>query len=319
MSFIRAQELRKIYHPSSGPVRALDGLSLEVEQGTVMALLGPNGAGKTSTVKVLTTVLRPDSGAVTVAGLDVLAHPERVRPLIGASGQFAAVDEDLTARENLELIGRLYQLGRRQARQRAIELLEVFDLTDAANRPLNGFSGGMRRRVDLAGALVVDPPVLFLDEPTTGLDPTSRTGLWEVIRERVGSGTTLLLTTQYLEEADQLADRIAVIDHGTVIAEGTADELKARVGGQRVEIAVARPTELERARKIVAIHALGEVNVVERRIIAQVDEATRRLVAMLSELANAGIELHDAGIRRPSLDDVFLTLTGHGQAEEVAA
>lgn len=319
MSFIRAQELRKIYQTRSGPVRALDGLDLEVEQGTVMALLGPNGAGKTTAVKVLTTVLRPDSGQAIVAGHDVLAHPERVRPIMGASGQFAAVDEELTARENLELIGKLYQLGRRRARTRAAELLEAFHLADAADRPLAGFSGGMRRRVDLAGALVVEPTVLFLDEPTTGLDPTSRNDLWQVIRERVGAGTTLLLTTQYLEEADQLADRIAVIDHGRVIEEGTADELKARVGGQRIEVTVVSPDDLEQARRIVAIHAVGEVNTVDRSIVAQVADATTALVVVLEELRAAGIGLHDAGIRRPSLDDVFLTLTGRGQAEEVAA
>ncbi|RRD06642.1 ATP-binding cassette domain-containing protein [Arachnia propionica] len=319
MSFIRAQELRKIYQTRSGEVRALDGLDLEVDQGTVMALLGPNGAGKTTTVKVLTTVLRPDSGAATVAGHDVLAHPERVRAVIGTSGQFAAVDEELTARENLELIGRLYQLGRRRARVRATELLEIFHLSDAANRPLGGFSGGMRRRVDLAGALVAEPTVLFLDEPTTGLDPNSRSDLWQVIRERVGAGTTLLLTTQYLEEADQLADRIAVIDHGRVIEEGTADELKARVGGQRIEVTVISPDDLEQARRIVAIHAVGEVNTMERSIVAQVGDAAAGLVVVLEEFRAAGIGIHDAGIRRPSLDDVFLTLTGRGSAEEVAA
>lgn len=319
MSFIRAQELRKIYQTRSGPVHALAGLDLEVEQGTVMALLGPNGAGKTTAVKVLTTVLRPDSGSVTIAGHDVLAHPERVRPIMGASGQFAAVDEELTARENLELIGKLYQLGRRQAKARARELLEVFDLTDAGDRPLDGFSGGMRRRVDLAGALVVDPPVLFLDEPTTGLDPSSRADLWQVIRERVAAGTTLLLTTQYLEEADQLADRVAVIDHGTVIAEGTVDELKTRVGGQRIELTVTSPQDLPRAKEIVAIHAVGEVSVVERSVIAQVTDASAALLATLQEFRANDIELHDAGVRRPSLDDVFLTLTGRNQDEEVPA
>lgn len=320
MSFIRAQELRKIYQTRSGPVRALDGLNLEVQRGTVMALLGPNGAGKTTTVKVLTTLLRPDSGTATVAGHDVLAHPERVRPLMGASGQFAAVDEELTARENLELIGCLYRLGRRQARARAAQLLELFDLADEGDRQLRGFSGGMRRRVDLAGSLVVEPPVLFLDEPTTGLDPASRSGLWEVIRERVGAGTTLLLTTQYLEEADQLADRISVIDHGRVIAQGTADQLKAEVGGQRIELTVLHDDQLSRAREILAIHCLGEVTVVDRSLVAQVEDSSSALIWVLEELRDAGIELHDAGIRRPSLDDVFLTLTGGGrESGEVAA
>ena len=241
-----------------------------------------------------------------------------MRPLIGASGQYAAVDEVLTARENLILVGRLYQLGTRQAKQRAEELLEAFDLTDAADRPLQGFSGGMRRRVDLAGALVVNPPVLFLDEPTTGLDPQARIGLWEIIRRRVSEGTTLLLTTQYLEEADQLADAISVIDHGRVIAEGTADELKASVGGQRIELTLVDETDVDRARSVVALQATGEVSVAGRTVTAQAADPTSALVAVLAALRNEGIELHDAGIRRPTLDDVFLTLTGHG-AKEVAA
>ena len=297
MTFITAQELRKTYQTKAGPVHALDGLSLSAGQGTVRALLGPNGAGKTTSVKVLTTLLRP---------------------LIGASGQYAAVDEVLTARENLILVGRLYQLGTRQAKQRAEELLEAFDLTDAADRPLQGFSGGMRRRVDLAGALVVNPPVLFLDEPTTGLDPQARIGLWEIIRRRVSEGTTLLLTTQYLEEADQLADAISVIDHGRVIAEGTADELKASVGGQRIELTLVDETDVDRARSVVALQATGEVSVAGRTVTAQAADPTSALVAVLAALRNEGIELHDAGIRRPTLDDVFLTLTGHG-AKEVAA
>ncbi|BCR80592.1 ATP-binding cassette domain-containing protein [Arachnia rubra] len=318
MTFITAQELRKTYQTKAGPVHALDGLSLSAGQGTVRALLGPNGAGKTTSVKVLTTLLRPDSGSASVAGIDVLANPAGVRPLIGASGQYAAVDEVLTARENLILVGRLYQLGTRQAKQRAEELLEAFDLTDAADRPLQGFSGGMRRRVDLAGALVVNPPVLFLDEPTTGLDPQARIGLWEIIRRRVSEGTTLLLTTQYLEEADQLADAISVIDHGRVIAEGTADELKASVGGQRIELTLVDETDVDRARSVVALQATGEVSVAGRTVTAQAADPTSALVAVLAALRNEGIELHDAGIRRPTLDDVFLTLTGHG-AKEVAA
>lgn len=318
MTFITAQELRKTYQTKAGPVHALDGLSLSAGQGTVRALLGPNGAGKTTSVKVLTTLLRPDSGSASVAGIDVLVNPAGVRPLIGASGQYAAVDEVLTARENLILVGRLYQLGTRQAKQRAEELLEAFDLTDAADRPLQGFSGGMRRRVDLAGALVVNPPVLFLDEPTTGLDPQARIGLWEIIRRRVSEGTTLLLTTQYLEEADQLADAISVIDHGRVIAEGTADELKASVGGQRIELTLVDETDVDRARSVVALQATGEVSVAGRTVTAQAADPTSALVAVLAALRNEGIELHDAGIRRPTLDDVFLTLTGHG-AKEVAA
>ena len=317
MTFIPAQESRNTYQTKAGPVHALDGLSLSAGQGTVRALLGPNGAGKTTSVKVLTTLLRPDSGSASVAGIDVLADPAGVRPLIGASGQYAAVDEVLTARENLILVGRLYQLGTRQARQRAEELLEAFDLTDAADRPLQGFSGGMRRRVDLAGALVVNPPVLFLDEPTTGLDPQARIGLWEIIRRRVSEGTTLL-TTQYLEEADQLADAISVIDHGRVIAEGTADELKASVGGQRIELTLVDESDVDRARSVVALQATGEVSVAGRTVTAQAADPTSALVAVLAALRNEGIELHDAGIRRPTLDDVFLTLTGHG-TKEVAA
>ncbi|WP_278694077.1 ATP-binding cassette domain-containing protein [Arachnia propionica] len=320
MTFITAQELRKTYQTKTGPVHALDGLSLSVEQGTVRGLLGPNGAGKTTTVKVLTTLLRPDAGRATVAGVDVLADPAKVRPLIGTSGQYAAVDGALTARENLVLVGRLYRIGTRQAKQRAEELLEAFDLTAAADRPLNGFSGGMRRRVDLAGALVVNPPVLFLDEPTTGLDPQARVGLWEVIRRRVGEGTTVLLTTQYLEEADQLADFISVIDHGRVVAEGTADELKASVGGTRIELTLVDEADAERAREVIVVATHSAVAVTGRTLTAQAEDPSAALISVLTALNEAGIELHDAGIRRPTLDDVFLTLTGHAiEEQEVAA
>ncbi len=320
MTFITAQELRKTYQTKTGPVRALDGLNLSVEQGTVRGLLGPNGAGKTTVVKVLTTLLRPESGRASVAGVDVLADPAKVRPLIGTSGQYAAVDEVLTARENLVLVGRLYRIGTRQAKQRAEELLEAFDLTEAADRPLKGFSGGMRRRVDLAGALVINPPVLFLDEPTTGLDPQARLGLWEVIRQRVGEGTTVLLTTQYLEEADQLADSISVIDRGHVIAEGTADELKASVGGKRIELTLVDEADADRARRIVASSTGAKVADTGRVLTAQVGDPTAALIAVLTALGEEDIELHDAGIRRPTLDDVFLTLTGHvAEEQEVAA
>ena len=320
MTFITAQELRKTYQTKTGPVHALDGLSLSVEQGTVRGLLGPNGAGKTTTVKVLTTLLRPDAGTATVAGVDVLADPAKVRPLIGTSGQYAAVDGALTARENLVLVGRLYRIGTRQAKQRAEELLEAFDLTAAADRPLNGFSGGMRRRVDLAGALVVNPPVLFLDDPTTALDPQARVGLWEVIRRRVGEGTTVLLTTQYLEEADQLADFISVIDHGRVVAEGTADELKASVGGTRIELTLVDEADAERAREVIVVATHSAVAVTGRTLTAQAEDPSAALISVLTALNEAGIELHDAGIRRPTLDDVFLTLTGHAiEEQEVAA
>ena len=244
MAFIEASGLVKTYTPKGAPVvRALDGLDLEVPQGTVTALLGPNGAGKTTTVKVLTTLIRPDSGTATIDGVDVLDDPQTIRRMIGASGQYAAVDENLTGFENLVMVGKLYHLGTKIAKQRATELIELFDLVESQHRPVKGFSGGMRRRIDLAGALVIKPPVLFLDEPTTGLDPRSRLGLWDVIETLVSDGTTVLLTTQYLEEADRLADSISVIDEGRVIAKGTADELKSSVGGQRVALTVVDPAD----------------------------------------------------------------------------
>ncbi|MEV4322040.1 ATP-binding cassette domain-containing protein, partial [Microbispora rosea] len=252
---ITAEGLVKRY----GEVTALDGLSFTVPRGTVLALLGPNGAGKTTTVRVLTTLLRPDGGRATVAGYDVVGDARRLRSSIGLSGQYAAVDEHLTGAENLEMIGRLYHLGARRSKARARELLERFDLTDAADRPVKGYSGGMRRRVDLAGALVADPPVLFLDEPTTGLDPRARAALWDTISELVAAGSTLLLTTQYMEEADHLADQIMVVDHGRAIARGTADELKDQVGGSRIELTVTDAAELETARQALARFAAGAV------------------------------------------------------------
>ncbi len=311
MAFISAHQVRKTYKTKSGDVHALAGLDLEVDEGTVRGLLGPNGAGKTTAVKVLTTLLRPDSGEARVAGLDVRTQAAQVRHVFGASGQYAAVDEELTARENLVLVGRLYHLGTRLARRRADDLLEAFDLTEAANRPLKGFSGGMRRRVDLAGALVINPPVLFLDEPTTGLDPQARLALWEVIRDRVSDGTTVLLTTQYLEEADVLADKISVIDHGVVIAEGTADELKASVGGQRIQITVVDAAHTTAVSEILARHGQGGPVVDGRVVTVQVDNATGSLQQVLAELQTADIGIHEIGVRRPTLDDVFLTLTGH--------
>ncbi len=311
MAFISAHQVRKTYKTKSGDVHALAGLDLEVDEGTVRGLLGPNGAGKTTAVKVLTTLLRPESGEARVAGLDVRTQAAQVRHVFGASGQYAAVDEELTARENLVLVGRLYHLGTRLARRRADDLLEAFDLTEAANRPLKGFSGGMRRRVDLAGALVINPPVLFLDEPTTGLDPQARLALWEVIRDRVSDGTTVLLTTQYLEEADVLADKISVIDHGVVIAEGTADELKASVGGQRIQITVVDAAHTTAVSEILARHGQGGPVVDGRVVTVQVDNATGSLQQVLAELQTADIGIHEIGVRRPTLDDVFLTLTGH--------
>ncbi|WP_067663469.1 ATP-binding cassette domain-containing protein [Nocardia miyunensis] len=296
-----------------GRLVALDGLDLRVPEGTVTALLGPNGAGKTTAVRVFTTLLTPDSGRVTVAGIDVLREPRRLRSRIGASGQYAAVDEYLTGFENLEMVGRLYHLGVARSKQRARELLERFDLADAADRPVKGYSGGMRRRLDLAGALVANPPVLFLDEPTTGLDPRARLDLWDVIEELVAAGTTLLLTTQYMEEADRLADAIAVIDHGKVIARGTADELKTMVGGDRIELTVDHIDSLEVAREALAEFAVGEIHLEPglRRITVPVSDGSQALVDAIGRLAAREVKIHDVGLRRPSLDDVFLTLTGH--------
>ncbi|NIZ92333.1 ATP-binding cassette domain-containing protein [Kineococcus rubinsiae] len=302
-----------------GDVTAVAGVDLEVPEGTVLALLGPNGAGKTTTVRMLTTLLVPDGGTATVAGVDVVADPREVRRRIGLSGQYAAVDENLTGFENLDMVGRLYHLGRKKSRERARELLEQFALTDAADRVAKTYSGGMRRRLDLAGALVADPPVLFLDEPTTGLDPRSRNDMWELLSAMVGRGTTLLLTTQYLEEAERLADDIIVIDHGRVIARGTADELKTQVGGQRIEVVLASDRELREAERVLR-DLVGRDVVVQqraRRVTASVSGGTADLVEALSRLAAAGIVPLDAGLRRPTMDDVFLTLTGR-PAEEVA-
>ena len=294
-------------------VVALDGLDLQVPEGKILGLLGPNGAGKTTAVRVLTTLLEADGGTARVAGIDVRTDPEGVRKVIGLSGQYAAVDEHLTGYENLDMVGRLYRLGRRASRKRAHELLAQFDLMDAAARPVKTYSGGMRRRLDLAAALVAEPRVLFLDEPTTGLDPRSRTTMWEVIRELVRGGTTLLLTTQYLEEADRLADDIVVIDRGRAIARGRADELKAQVGGERVELVVASPHDLSPARAVLAGLAAGEVLVDEhtRRLTAPVTGGARSLMTALRRLDDQRIALLDVGLRRPTLDDVFLTLTGH--------
>ncbi|WP_296605212.1 ATP-binding cassette domain-containing protein [Nocardioides sp.] len=310
---IRATGLVKKY----GAVTALDGLDLEVEEGTVMGLLGPNGAGKTTTVRVLTTLLRPDAGHAEVAGIDVLRHPRELRRRIGVSGQYAAVDEHLTGFENLDMVGRLYHLGAAASRARARELLEQFDLAHAAERVVKGWSGGMRRRLDLAGALVARPPVIFLDEPTTGLDPRGRVGMWDVIEELVRGGTTLLLTTQYLEEADRLADRIAVIDRGTVIALGTADELKSQVGGEQVEVRLPHGGDLAAAVRATVGLGVGEAAVDERdrRLTLPVEGGTGDLRELLDRLDRAGIPVSEAGVRRPTLDDVFLSLTGH-TAEE---
>ena len=303
---VEARGLVKRY----GDVVALDGLDLTVPQGTTLGLLGPNGAGKTTAVSILTTLIEADAGTAYVGGADVITSPREVRRRIGLSGQYAAVDEHLTAYENLELIGRLYRLGKERARARARDLLERFSLMDAADRPAGTYSGGMRRRLDLAGALVAEPPVLFLDEPTTGLDPRSRSELWSVIRELVGGGSTVVLTTQYMEEAEQLADDIVVVDHGREIAHGTADELKAIVGGDRIEVTLTPSESIEDARSVLARFAMGELSTEGRSITAPVAGGATTLTAALRSFDAAGIELQDVGLRRPTLDDVFLTLTG---------
>lgn len=310
MKSIIAEALVKTY--DKGEVRALDGLNLDVEEGTVLGILGPNGAGKTTTVRILSTLLRPDSGHATVAGIDVLKNPEKVREVIGLSGQYAAVDEILTGYDNLVMFGELYHLGKKNAIARAHELLERFRLTDAAKRPIKTYSGGMRRRLDLAASLIVKPKVLFLDEPTTGLDPRGRQDMWGVIEELVKDGVTLLLTTQYLEEADQLADEIAVIDTGKVIARGTSDALKKQVGGERLEV-VVEGHHISKTLEIVAAISGIQPSLDEglRQISAPVSTGSKALLDVLKSLDEAGIHALDVGLKRPSLDDVFLSLTGH--------
>ena len=310
MKSVIAEDLVKTYR--NGAVRALDHLSLDVEEGTVLSVLGPNGAGKTTTVRILATLLRPDSGRAMVGGIDVIKHPEKVREVIGLSGQYAAVDEILTGWDNLVMFGQLYHLGKKASIARAEELLERFSLTESAKRPINTYSGGMRRRLDLAASLIVKPKVLFLDEPTTGLDPRGRQEMWSVIEELVKGGVTLLLTTQYLEEADQLADEIAVIDHGKVIARGTSDALKKQVGGERLEIVVENQ-HIPKTMEVVANVSGNKATLDEglRLVSAPVSTGATALIETLRSLDTAGIHPLDVGLKRPSLDDVFLSLTGH--------
>ena len=312
---IRTQGLVKRY----GDVVALNGLDLEVPKGTVLGLLGPNGAGKTTAVRILSTLLDADAGTVEVAGIDVKAHPDKVRERIGLSGQNAAVDEYLSGFENLDMVGRLYHLGAERSKARARELLDIFDLDEAADRPAKTYSGGMRRRLDLAASLVASPDVIFLDEPTTGLDPRSRSQMWGTIHDLVREGHTVLLTTQYMEEADRLADDIVVIDRGQKIAQGTADQLKMQTGGERIETVLADGSDLAPAATILGGLSAGDVQVDEqtRNLTVPVTGGVDALRTVLQRFEDANIKVVDIGVRRPTLDDVFLSLTGH-VAEEVA-
>jgi len=316
---IFAEGLKKRF----GQTHALRGIDLRADEGTVLGVLGPNGAGKTTAVRILTTLLKPDAGHAEVAGFDVVRQANALRARIGLAGQYAAVDDLLTGRENLEMFGRLYHLRARDARQRATELLTRFELDDAAGRVVKTYSGGMRRRLDLAASLIVAPPILFLDEPTTGLDPRGRQDMWDLISRLVADGTTVLLTTQYLEEADLLANQIVVVDHGLIIARGTSDELKAQVGGERLDIVVARRggsdirSSLDAAVRALAPYAQGEpqVDVERRRVVVPVANGSRLLAGAVRDLDAAGVQVDDLALRRPTLDDVFLALTGH-EAEQ---
>ena len=302
-----------------GDTLALDGVDLEVPRGAIYGLLGPNGAGKTTTVRVLTTLLRPDAGRASIDGVDVLADPHGVRERIGLTGQYAAVEERLTGRENMEYVGRLFHLPKSDVRSRARDLLERFDLVDAADRVVKGYSGGMRRRLDIAMSLIARPSVLFLDEPTTGLDPRSRLAMWDLIEELEHDGTTVLLTTQYLDEADRLAERIIVIDSGTVIANGTSDELKDRIGGDRLSVSIARAENREGALRTLAPLCTGRVDVSHdgRSFSAPIHSGDRVVPGVIRALDDAGIDVLDVEVRRPTLDDVFLTLTGRATGDEL--
>ncbi len=311
---IQTEGIRKAF----GRTVALNSVSVSAECGKVLGLLGPNGAGKTTLVKILSTLLLPDKGQAHIAGLDVVKDARRVRSLIGLAGQYAAVDENLTGRENLELVGRLYHLGKKERRQRSLDVLELFSLTDAADRQVKTYSGGMRRRLDVGASLVGRPALLILDEPTTGLDPRSRLDVWSFLQNLVTDGTTVLLTTQYLEEADQLAHKIIVLDQGAVIAEGTSDQLKDRLGGDMVEARVRNPEQLDTVATILTgiAGSTPHVDELQGRVSIPSRQGAQTLIAAARKLAEADVELDDLAVRRPSLDDVFLTLTGHAAAEE---
>jgi ABC-2 type transport system ATP-binding protein len=302
---------------SFGKVKVLEGLDLKVKRGTILALLGPNGAGKTTTIRILSTLLPYDEGTATINGHDVATNPDDVRSSIGLTGQFAAVDEYLTGYENLEMMGRLYRLSGADARKRSEELLKQVDLVESSKRPVRTYSGGMKRRLDLAMSLIANPPIIFLDEPTTGLDPRSRMTMWEMIKKLANNGTTILLTTQYMEEADQLADRIVVIDGGKVIAEGTADTLKAKIGSDRLEITIDRGSSFEKARSMFNDKSLQTD--AERRVLSVSSNGVKKLKEVLQVLEDAKIKVESVSLHRPTLDDVFLTLTGHATAKEEEA
>jgi ABC-2 type transport system ATP-binding protein len=299
-------------HKSFGDTHALRGLDLSVAEGTILGVLGPNGAGKTTAVRILTTLSRPDAGEATVAGIDVLRQPDEARRKIGVAGQYASLDEVLTGGENLRMLGRLFRLDARTARERADALIQRFELTDAADRPVRTYSGGMRRRLDLGAALMSEPPVIFLDEPTTGLDPKGRLGMWDLIAELAKGGTTILMTTQYLEEADRLADSIAVIDRGKVIAQGTSNELKRLVGGERLEVTISDAPWLPAASRVLEALGGGPVHVDEgaRRVSVAVASHDGVLTRAIRELDAAEVKVDDIGFRRPTLDEVFLSITG---------
>ena len=317
MSATPAVEMRGVVK-RFGETLALDGVDLTVPTGSVYGLLGPNGAGKTTSVRVLTTLLTPDAGEARIDGIDVVADPHAVRRRIGLTGQYAAVEERLSARENLDYVGRLFHLPRSRVKQRATDLLERFDLADAADRVVKGFSGGMRRRLDIAMSLIAEPSVLFLDEPTTGLDPRSRLGMWDVISELAADGTTVLLTTQYLEEADRLAEQIVVIDHGRVIAEGTPEQLKSRIGGAMLSVRIARPENRERALGALSPLCTGQVEVSPDDVAfsAPIIAGDGVVPGVIRALDDAGVDVLDVEVRKPSLDDVFLVLTGHTAGSE---